>query len=596
MAKRRALAESAQPFIQAPSPVLPPLAPDRRPFTTAERLIVAASLALVWFLAWGHPLIPPDEGRYASVAAAMVSDGSWLVPEFRGEPHLTKPPLVYWLQAISITILGPHELAVRVPSLLATSATLALLAAFARRSIGTRPAVIAVAVAAVMPYTLIVGRLANTDALIGFFWLASLALGYRLMSEPDRRPRDIRIDRLLFWTAIALGLLTKREVAFVPLLVLAAWSLFAARPRDLLRLAPLSGLPLAAIPFALWSALVLAKHPEAASLWWNETVGRFTGEQDLRAEPWWFYLPFYLGGMFPASAMLVLPLFNCSFRRAGQAFLKGDLRALGLWAILLPLVGFSLSTGKLATYLLPLAPPTALLVAITLERWLRGTFDGAPIEGYRPPDVRRTVTIAAALIFLAQMIGAIAIREVVPELWALALPLILAPLGAVICWMFWRASPALRDRGLAIAWCGLAMSWTVAFAIQTRYGTPMGAPAMLASIDRIMAIESPQVVTVNFSDATIEFYNEGRETLWAGSLASLANRTDLRLPAVVLVDLDRSEDEFERALDKAPGLAQRLAPLGVWTRWFGKRTRILVLSEDPHSGMSLPVPTVMPPD
>ncbi len=550
--------------------------------------MVVASMLLVWFLAWGHPLIPPDEGRYASVAAAMATDGSLLIPEFRGEPHLTKPPLAYWLQAAAISLIGPHEFSVRLPSLLATSASLALLFAFARRTLGTRPAVMATAIAAVMPYTLIVGRLANTDALVSFFWLAALALGHRLMTEPDRLRRDARIDRILFWSAIALGLLTKREVAFGPLLILGVWATLAARPRDLWRLAPAMGLPLAILPLALWSAVVLVQHPEAAQIWWNETIGRVTGEHGLRAEPWWFYLPFFLGGMFPASAMLVLPLFNCSFRRAGSAFLAGDLRALGLWAILLPLVGFSLSTGKLATYLLPVAAPTALLVSITLERWLRGTFDGPRPEGYRPPDVRYTVAIAAALIFVAQMTGAVAVAEVIPELWALALPLVLAPLGAAICWMFWNAGPFLRERGLAIAWCGLAVSWTIAFAIQTRYGTPMGAPAMLGSIDRIMAIESPQVVTVAFSDTTIEFYNEGRETLWAGSIASLARRTDLKLPAVVLVDLDRSEEEFEQALDKAPGLAQRLAPLGVWTRWFGKRTRILVLSEDPHGGLPLP--------
>lgn len=568
--------------------MLPPLASDRRPFTTAERLILAASILLVWFLAWGHPLVPPDEGRYASVAAAMVDEGSWIIPEFRGEPHLTKPPLAYWLQAFAIRLIGHHEFAVRLPSLLATSATLLLLAAFARRTLGTRPAVLATAIAAVMPYTLIVGRLANTDALLGLFWLAALAFGYRIMREPDRHRRDLRIDRLLFWSAIALGLLTKREVALAPLLILGCWTTLAARPRDLLRLAPAMGLPLAILPFALWSTLVLLRHPEAAEIWWSETIGRFTGEEHLRTEPWWFYIPFYLGGMFPASAMLVLPLFNCSFRRAGRAFLQGDLRALGLWAILLPLVGFSLSTGKLATYLLPLAAPTALLVAITLERWLRGTFDGERLEGYRPPDVRYTFAIAATLIFAVQMVGAIAVAEVVPELWALALPLLIAPLGAIVNWQFWRAGLASRERGVAVAWCGLAVSWTVIFAIQTRYGTPMGAPAMLASVDRIMAIEDPQVVTVDFSDATIEFYNEGRETLWAGSIASLAKRTDLRLPAVVLVDLDRSEEEFETALDKAPGLAQRLAPLGVWTRWFGKRTRILVLSEDPHGGLPLP--------
>src|SRR5262245_13335251 len=87
-------------------------------------LVVLVSIAMPWIASWNHPLHAPDEGRYGTVSAAMAESGEWLVPRFRGMPHLTKPPLIYWLEAASIRALGRHEFALRLPSLAAGSLTL----------------------------------------------------------------------------------------------------------------------------------------------------------------------------------------------------------------------------------------------------------------------------------------------------------------------------------------------------------------------------------------------------------------------------------------------------------------------------------------
>lgn len=48
-----------------------------------------------------------------------------------GNAFLGKPPLAFWLEALSFKMLGINEFAVRLPSLLATLATLWLLWRFA---------------------------------------------------------------------------------------------------------------------------------------------------------------------------------------------------------------------------------------------------------------------------------------------------------------------------------------------------------------------------------------------------------------------------------------------------------------------------------
>jgi 4-amino-4-deoxy-L-arabinose transferase-like glycosyltransferase len=564
----------------------------RRPLTVPERIVVVASIVLVWFLAWAHPLYPPDEGRYGAAAAAMAEGGDWLVPTHRGAPHLTKPPLAYWLQAVGVEALGRTELAVRWPSLAATSLVLVVLFWFARRTLGTRPAVVAVAVAGVMPYVLVVGRLATTDALVALSWFTALAVGYLLA---ERRAPTIPA-LVAFWGAIGFGVLAKGPVGLAPCIILGTWLLLARRFRDVARFQPWFGLPLAILPVGWWIWSVVHLHENLGRLWWDETIGRVTGENDLRVQPWWFYLPLFLGGLYPATAMLVLPVFNLRPRDCLPFFTAGDLRALLLIAVLLPLVGFSLSTGKLATYLLPLAPPLALLVAITIERWLAGQFDAngrlvAPRDAGAPhftaPDVRRTLAVASIVVFLVQLGLALWIAHLVPDLWPLVLPLAVAPLCMVVLWRCWNgggatepaAVAAVRLRGLAVAWFGLAAAWTITFGIETRYTTLMSSRTMLARLETQLGVTRPDVVLVGFRDPTIAFYNGGREPREIGTFAHLPTLGTLTLPAIVLVE----EHKFERLAEHAPPAAQLLEPFGTWTKWFGDRIRIFILPVQPTS-------------
>ena len=68
-------------------------------------------------------LIDPTESRYASIASHMLRTGNWLVPMLDlpsgVEPYLGKPPLHFWLTAISYSMFGQEEWSSRLPSFLA---------------------------------------------------------------------------------------------------------------------------------------------------------------------------------------------------------------------------------------------------------------------------------------------------------------------------------------------------------------------------------------------------------------------------------------------------------------------------------------------
>ncbi len=72
-----------------------------------------------------------DEAVYANASFDMANGSSWLVPEQAA--YNTKPPLVLWMQAISLRIFPWPELAVRLPSALSVTGILFILAAALRR-------------------------------------------------------------------------------------------------------------------------------------------------------------------------------------------------------------------------------------------------------------------------------------------------------------------------------------------------------------------------------------------------------------------------------------------------------------------------------
>src|SRR6185295_18217753 len=80
-------------------------------------LLTAAYLAISLWHIQNLGLIDPDEPRYAGAGRTMAEGGSLLTPQFNGAPRINKPPLFYWLVAISDKSAGrASEVSARIPS------------------------------------------------------------------------------------------------------------------------------------------------------------------------------------------------------------------------------------------------------------------------------------------------------------------------------------------------------------------------------------------------------------------------------------------------------------------------------------------------
>ena len=141
-------------------------------------LLIGFALTLPWLGSSG--LWDPWEPKYAQTAREMDQTGDWVVPHYREDYRLVKPPLTYWLIGASQSLFGVTEFAARLPgALLAALAPFALALAFACRG---RPLAGWIAGAALLtsPQWLLLGRFATPDpvfaALLGLALATVIAL------------------------------------------------------------------------------------------------------------------------------------------------------------------------------------------------------------------------------------------------------------------------------------------------------------------------------------------------------------------------------------------------------------------------------------
>jgi dolichol-phosphate mannosyltransferase len=311
-----------------------------------------------------YPLIEPDEGRYAEISREMLTSGDWLVPQLDHEPFYDKPPLFFWLVAGSFKLLGTHEWVARLTP--ATATLLALLATFCfgTSMFGTRAGFLSACMLTLTIGYMELGRVIILDSLLACFVAVSLFTAYAAIRGPQLNWR--------WWVAsavaCALAILAKGPVAFVllcPPVVAYCW-LNGCPSRPSLR----NWLAYAGIASGLaapWYLAVLIRDPRFAYHFFVEHhLARFLTAKFHEA-PFWFYVPVLALGFLPWSILFPsFATFLCSRSLAVRSLRTAALGFVLLWCGWVVLF-FSLSSGKLAPYMLPAAPAIALALGYFLE-------------------------------------------------------------------------------------------------------------------------------------------------------------------------------------------------------------------------------------
>ena len=129
-------------------------------------LLVLLVLA-VYFSRLTDLTIRGEESRWARVAQEMLESGDWIVPRQQGAPFPDRPPLNSWTIIAASKLTGRLDLAaIRLPSVLATLLTTALIYVYGRNFLSRIGAFGSAAAFATMAQVLQLGRMAESDALL----------------------------------------------------------------------------------------------------------------------------------------------------------------------------------------------------------------------------------------------------------------------------------------------------------------------------------------------------------------------------------------------------------------------------------------------
>ena len=448
-------------------------------------LVVGAALTVPFRHLWD-----PDEARYAEVTREMLATGQMLVPFLFDETYAHKPPLYFWAQAALRSLGASWTAAAVVPPLLAMLATLLLLPALAHRlGLDRRAGYLAAALLASTPFAAGMALTGRMDMLLVAFHTAALFLLARLLGlgAGESPGRGVH---LAFWACLALGVLTKGPVALaLPLLVGVAFRLVAPVKVPLRRVLAGWG-PLLCLGLVLaWlvPATIGGGAEYTSDLLIRQTADRVAPGSFGHPEPFYFHLVTYPLTGLPWSPLVIAAAISALRRRDRMATLFLAVGAVSLVAL------FSLVSGKLGLYLLPMFPLAALLAADRLLRGGRGN---------------RALLLAGALAML--LIGSAVASAPFwrPELGLAPLPTVLA--GAAVAVPAAFATAFARAAGAATATSvGALAASGLAFAA-------MSLPATSIMLDPNMSVAgiAAAVVEVEPDRAESLIYQDRYPGLW----------------------------------------------------------------------------------
>ncbi|MCU0589216.1 MAG: glycosyltransferase family 39 protein [Syntrophobacteraceae bacterium] len=232
------------------------MSPRRSKTQSRDGLLLAALLSAgLLFSLWrlgSTALFDLDEGGYAEIAREMLILDDWIIPRLNFVRLLDKPPLLYWLTAVSFKLFGVSEFSARLPVALSITGIMAICFGVGRRFFGSLAGFLAAAVFATSAACVVfeTGRQLQPDMVFTLFLAAALAALLLARQEPENRQDYLRLG----YAAMALAVMTKGLIGLVfPVATAVGYAVLTREPGMFRRFVSWSGL-------AIFLALTLPWH------------------------------------------------------------------------------------------------------------------------------------------------------------------------------------------------------------------------------------------------------------------------------------------------------------------------------------------------
>ncbi len=307
-----------------------------------------------------------EEAREGLPVRFMLAGDSLLLPKVHSGQIRTKPPLFHWSASVLAKLTGGvNEITLRLPSVLAGAATVALTALLGSALFSPIAGLVSAGILATSWQFAYLGTHARVDMLFAFFILLGFYCVWKVWQAED----DAGCLKAGTLAGVSFGcaVLTKGPLGLLyPLLALALYQ-FWTRPGRI-PYTRLAGIPL--FMGLLWAIGAAVEGGETfRNMVYQETVARVFGDTPaaLHEEPFYYYLPKLFVDFSPWSVFLPLALWT------GWRSHRNDNRWRYPFVLFTSLfVMLSLFPGKRGDYLLPVYPMIALLIGVYCSDYLTG--------------------------------------------------------------------------------------------------------------------------------------------------------------------------------------------------------------------------------
>jgi 4-amino-4-deoxy-L-arabinose transferase-like glycosyltransferase len=319
------------------------------------------AVGLMYLLGLGAaPFLDPPEGFHVVIAQTIRTTGDWITLRVDGVRYFDKPPLLYWLTAVSFSVAGPTEAAARIWPALSAIGVAAVTGRIGMILGGPRVGLLSGLFVAANMGIFIFGRQFKPDLPFILFIVLAYA-GFIVAYRGGGR-----WGLALFYGSLGFATLTKDVLGAIGPLVVVALFLWLTRERPYGTWAPWWGIAIMVGVALPWYLAVELRND--GFLWYtvvdnhllNFTRQRVFPDEDVPLSALQFlgvtglaFLPWTLAMPWALRRALRPPWPDADARLWAM---------LGLWAVVV--VGFfTVSPFKLPHYGLPALPALALLAA-----------------------------------------------------------------------------------------------------------------------------------------------------------------------------------------------------------------------------------------
>ncbi len=319
----------------------------------------------VYFAGLFMDVLDIDEAQYATMARQMFDTNSWLQIFDRNDNYLDKPPLVFWLSAISYKILGVSAFAYRLPSFLASILGIYSTFRFAKIYYSHKTAYVASLLLASTEAYFLFNHDVRTDNLLTNCVITSL---WQIAEFIEKRKFHNLILGFIF---IGLSMLSKGMLGLmIPGLAFSTHFILKRDWKQFLRWEWIIGIIITGIVlFPMCLGLYNQYGTKGLRFFfWTQSFGRLTGESswDNNPDPFFLYHTF-LWAFLPWSLFFLAALFYKLKKIILQKVkLALNEEAITIGGFILPFIALSTSHYQLNHYIYVVFPVASIITATFL--------------------------------------------------------------------------------------------------------------------------------------------------------------------------------------------------------------------------------------